>query len=69
MDADQRTGADPVAVRVTSVVSPSLPAETSRCPALFPLAPATLRTSTETSGSLPLAKRPPGVVRALPAFS
>lgn len=51
------------------VVSPLPVACTERCPAALP-APAALVTSTDTSGvPSPLAKRPPGLVLALPAFS
>lgn len=67
MDADQRTGAGPLAVRVTRVVSPLLSAVTSS--ALSRPAPATPMTSTETSALPSLPKRGPGRVLALPVFS
>ncbi|CAM5698351.1 hypothetical protein SGLAM104S_10077 [Streptomyces glaucescens] len=69
MDADQRTGVRPEAVRVTRVVSPLRPAVTSSCCAPLAPAPVTLTTSTETSGRSPRVRRPPGWVLALPAFS
>ncbi|CAM5256226.1 hypothetical protein SFUMM280S_05607 [Streptomyces fumanus] len=60
VDADQRTGERPVAVRVMNVVSSRFPAVTSSLPACLRPTPPMPRTSTETSGRPLRPRRPAG---------